>query len=126
MWCLFPWLGTYAFLALERLLKIKCAPMLGISAVDSSRPYFLQFKMKAPPRDFFRLLREQAQQVTDPMELLYPNEIPLFEKYDDFLPPELVRKGFACGILDLRTMRERLRQWSSSEEAGNTPAPQDA
>ncbi len=126
MWCLFPWLGTYAFLALERLLKIKCAPMLGISAVDSSRPYFLQFKMKAPPRDFFRLLREQAQQVTDPMELLYPNEIPLFEKYDDFLPPELVRKGFACGILDLRTMRERIRQWSSSEEAGNTPAPQDA
>ncbi|MCQ5003216.1 hypothetical protein NE699_24885, partial [Escherichia coli] len=25
MWCLFPWTGTYAFLALERLLRLKCA-----------------------------------------------------------------------------------------------------
>ena len=33
------------------------------------------------------------------MELLYPKEEPLFEKYDEFLPVELVRKGFAYGIL---------------------------
>ena len=25
MWCVFPWLGTYAFLAIERFLKLKCA-----------------------------------------------------------------------------------------------------
>ena len=34
-WCLFPWLGSYAFLALERLLKIKCAKQLGIKGLDS-------------------------------------------------------------------------------------------
>ncbi|MBE6732084.1 MAG: DEAD/DEAH box helicase, partial [Ruminococcaceae bacterium] len=47
MWALFPWLGTYAFLAMERFLKIKCAPLLGISGLDSSRPYYIQFNMKA-------------------------------------------------------------------------------
>ena len=50
MWCLFPWLGTYAFLALERFLKLKCAPLLGLKGLDSSRPYFIQFRMSADPR----------------------------------------------------------------------------
>ena len=38
MWCLFPWTGTYAFLALERLIKIKCAKRLGLRGFNSSRP----------------------------------------------------------------------------------------
>ncbi len=37
-WALFPWLGSYAFLALERLLKIKCAKELGLKGLDPSRP----------------------------------------------------------------------------------------
>ena len=113
MWCLFPWLGTYAFLALERFLKIKCAPRLELSALDSSRPYFMQFKMKASAAEFFRILSDTAQQPLDPMELLYPNEIPLFEKYDEFLPPELGRKGFAHGILGIAEMQSRLRGWGT-------------
>ena len=119
MWCLFPWLGTYAFLALERFLKIKCAKSLGLSAADSSRPYFLQFKMKVSRQDFFRVLAEQEQLPLDPMELLYPGEIPLFEKYDEFLPPELVRKGFAFGILDINGMKARIREWAAAENGGS-------
>lgn len=30
MWALFPWLGSYAFLALERMLKIRCKPAAGL------------------------------------------------------------------------------------------------
>ncbi len=115
MWCLFPWLGTYAFLALERFLKIKCAPALGLSALDSSRPYFIQFKMKATKEEFFRVLSETEQLPLDPMELVYPGEIPLFEKYDEFLPPELVRKGFAYGILGVDEMKKRIRSWQEAE-----------
>lgn len=113
MWCLFPWLGTYAFLALERFLKLRCAARLGLSALDSSRPYFLQFKMKASEAEFFRILAEAAEEPLDPMELLYPGEIPLFEKYDEFLPPELVRKGFACGVLGIAEMKQRIRSWNT-------------
>ena len=113
MWCLFPWLGTYAFLALERFLKIKCASRLTLSGLDSSRPYFLQFKMKASPAEFFQTLKECAAEEFDPMDLVYPNEVPLFEKYDEFLPPELVRKGFAYGILDLQGMKQRISGWEN-------------
>ncbi len=109
MWCLFPWLGTYAFLALERFIKIKCAPLLGLSALDSSRPYFIQFKMKASKEEFFHVLSEMEKQPLDPMELIYKGELPLFEKYDEFLPAELVKKGFAHGILGIDEMKMRIR-----------------
>ena len=114
MWCLFPWLGSYAFLALERFIKIKCAPQLELNGMDSSRPYFIQFKMKAGKKEFFHVLFEQEKQPLDPMELIYPKEEPLFEKYDEFLPIELVRKGFAYGILDLDGMKARIREWEET------------
>lgn len=113
MWCLFPWLGTYAFLALERFLKIKCAKALGLSGFDSSRPYFMQFTMKADEKTFFKVVTEEAEKPFDPMELVYPKEVPLFEKYDEFLPPALVRKGFAYGILGIHEMKERIAGWSA-------------
>lgn len=114
MWCLFPWLGSYAFLAMERFIKIKCAAKLGIKGVDSSRPYFIRFTMKASREDFFRTLAEEAEKPFDPMELVYPKEIPLFEKYDDFLPAELVKKGFAYGILSITEMKERIKDWNGN------------
>ena len=115
-WCLFPWLGTYAFLALERLLKIKCAKQLGIKGLDASRPYFIQFRMAAGPREFFATVAHEAMADFDPLELVYPGELPRFEKYDAFLPPDLVRKGFAEGVLDIDGMRERVIGWTRLAE----------
>lgn len=111
MWCLFPWLGSYAFLAMERFLKCRCAGALKLTGLAPSRPYFIQFKMQADKRTFFRVLLEQERKPLDPMELVYPNEVPVFEKYDEYLPEELVKKGFACGVLDIDEMRERIRGW---------------
>lgn len=109
MWCLFPWLGTYAFLALERFLKLKCAKKLGLTALDTARPYFMMFKMTAGEKDFWDVLADEAQNPLDPMELVYKGEVPLFEKYDEFLPAELVRKGFAYGVLDIKGMKNRIK-----------------
>ena len=111
MWCLLPWLGSYAFLALERLIKIKCAGELGIKGVNSSRPYFMTFVMKADERAFFSVVRDAAERLEDPMELLYPAEIPYFEKYDELVPESLIRKGFAYGVLDVEGMKARVAQW---------------
>ena len=111
VWCLLPWLGTYAFLALERFLKIRCAAQLGLKGLDTARPFFMQFTMKADEATFFEVLREEAAKPLDPMELLYPGETPYFDKYDDFVPDELVRKGFAYGVLDVEGMLARVREW---------------
>ena len=111
MWCLLPWLGSYAFLALERFLKIRCAAQLGLKGLSSSRPYFMQFKMQVDADEFYRIVREQAELPLDPMELLYPGEVPYFDKYDENVPPELIRKGFALGILDIDGMLARIAEW---------------
>ena len=113
MWCLFPWLGTYAFFAMERFLKIKCGERLGLKGMDSSRPYYIQFTMKVSPEEFFRILAEEAEIEFDPLDLVYAGEVPLFEKYDEFLPAELVKKGFAYGILGIDEMKNRVREWKN-------------
>ncbi|MCI8441951.1 MAG: DEAD/DEAH box helicase [Provencibacterium sp.] len=111
MWCLLPWVGTYTFLAIERFLKIRCGERLGLKNFDSARPYYMQFTMKADERTFFRVLSEEAKKPLDPMELIYPKELPLFDKYDEFLPEELVKKGFACGVLDISELQKTLCGW---------------
>lgn len=114
-WCLLPWLGTYAFLALERIIKIKVAPALGIKGIEASRPYFIQFKMPGGADELMLALARVADDFEagrlDPMELLYPQEVPLFEKYDMLLPAELVRRGFAYGVLDVAGACARIRDW---------------
>lgn len=37
----------------------------------------------------------------------------MFEKYDEYVPEELVRKGFALGVLDVEDMKRRVRGWAS-------------
>ena len=108
MWALFPWLGSYAFLALERFLKIRCGKRLGLKGMNPSRPYCLQFTMKVSEEAFYRITAEEAAREFDPLELVYPNEVPVFEKYDEYVPEELVRKGFALGVLDIEGMRRRV------------------
>lgn len=112
MWALFPWLGTYGFFAMERFLKLRCGERLGIKGLDSARPYYIQFKMKASPQEFFNILAEEAETEFSPLELVYPAEVPTFEKYDEYLPAELIRKGFAFGILGIDEMKKRVLEWA--------------
>lgn len=113
MWCLLPWVGTYTFLTMERFLKIRCADRLGLRNLDSARPFFIQFTMKADEATFFRVLAEEIRKPIDPMELVYPKELPLFDKYDEYLPEELVKKGFALGVLDVDGLREKVLGWEN-------------
>lgn len=112
MWCLFPWVGTYAFFALERFLKIRCKERLVMRGIDAVRPYYIQFTMNAGEEEFFSVLAEEIAKPLDPMELIYPGETPLFEKYDEYLPPELVKKGFAYGILAVDEMKAVVKSWN--------------
>ena len=119
-----PLAGSYAFLALERLIKIKCADELGLKGLDSSRPYFMQFTMRADAETFYRVVKRAAEALTDPLELVYPGEVPYFDKHDEFVPEELIRKGFARGVLDVDGMVERVLGWPdtpSSAQGGLLP-----
>ena len=109
MYCLLPWLGSYSFLATERFLRLKCAQRLGLKGFDSMRPYYMQFSIQVTPDEFFKIIQEELDKPIDPMTLLYPKETPVFDKYDEILPVELTRKGFALGVLNVEEMKENLR-----------------
>ena len=125
LWALFPWLGSYAFLALERFLKRRCKERLGLRGLNSARPYYLQFAMDVGEQAFYEITAEEAGKAFDPMELLYPNEVPVFEKYDEYVPPELVRKGFAFGVLDIDGMKRRVRGWAQARQTQRIPGEQN-
>ena len=113
MYCLLPWLGSYSFLATERFLRLKCAQRLGLKGFDSMRPYYMQFSIQVTPDEFFKIIQEELDKPIDPMTLLYPKETPVFDKYDEILPVELTRKGFALGVLNVEEMKENLRCYLS-------------
>ena len=116
MWVLFPWLGSYAFLALERFLKLRCGERLGLKGLQSSRPYYMQFTMQVSEAEFYQIVCEEAAKDFDALELVYPNEVPVFEKYDEYVPEELVRKGFAHGVLDMNGMKKCVLSWKKYTE----------
>lgn len=111
MWVLFPWVGSYAFLAMERFLKLRCGKRLGLKGLQSSRPYYMQFTMQVGEAEFYEIVCREANNDFDDLELVYEKEIPVFEKYDEYVPAELVRKGFAYGVLDVESMKQRILGW---------------
>ena len=74
----------------------------------------MQFTMKVDEAEFYRIVSEEAAKDIDPLELVYPGEVPVFEKYDEYVPEELIRKGFAYGVLDIAEMRARALSWGGN------------
>ena len=64
---------------------------------------------------FFSLMPLIPWVPLDPLELVYPKELPLFDKYDEYLPEALVKKGFAQGVLDLDGLREAVLGWETAQ-----------
>ena len=111
-WVFFPWLGTYPFITLERVMKLRMPADLGIKGMDVCRPFYVQFRMKGTAEEFLDALEDAVEQDFDPLELVYKDEVPIFDKYDECLPEDLVRKGFAEGVLDVEGLRERILSWN--------------
>ncbi len=67
--------------------------------------------VKAAEKTAAKAVAAEAEKDFDPIELVYPGEVPYFDRYDEFVPEELVRKGFAEGVLDIEGMKQRVLSW---------------
>ncbi len=99
-WCLFPWLGTRSFRTLRKLIA-KHASKFKISGIEYEGCYFMTFKMERGNGDaFIRYLNDViSTEGIDLNSLVSPSEAPVFEKYDDYIPSELLRDAFVADRL---------------------------
>lgn len=93
---LFPWLGTRPFRTLRRFLQ-KYASELGISDIQCQGCCYITFKAKG---DAGLQLLDRIRDVLDrdgldTEKLVSDGECPVFDKYDEYIPAELLRLAYA-------------------------------
>jgi ATP-dependent Lhr-like helicase len=93
---LFPWLGTRSFRTLRRFLQ-KNASVLGISDIHSEGCCYIKFKSKDLVKEDFlgKISSILMEEGLDTHTLVSDGECPVFDKYDEFIPPALLRAAYA-------------------------------
>ena len=115
-WCLFPWLGTRSFRALRKMLGLVAAEF-GISGIDFEGCYYIKFRMeKGTPEALLQRLKSKFDQYGfDPIMLVSPKELPIFEKYDRFIPADLLRKAYSLDRLNCDEAKHRVNHLINKE-----------
>ena len=107
-YCLFPWLGTRSFRTVRRLIQSRSG-QFGITGVEYEGCYFIAFKMsKGNDFELMQSLADEARAGIDPERLVSSGEVPLFEKYDDYIPADLLRHAFAVDKLNAAEAGKRI------------------
>lgn len=103
-YCIFPWLGTIGFRTLERCLS---QPVFSewLSIKDPCTPYFMIIDIrKGTPSDIINQVISFGETVPA-TSLVKPDEAPQLQKYDPFVPPNLLLKAYCSDYLDLRELK---------------------
>lgn len=116
-WCLFPWLGTQSFRTLRKFIMANAAKF-GISNLEFEGCYYMTFRMESASD--YALIKGLCDIIEregiDKSKLVGATEAPVFEKYDDFIPAELLRKQYAADKLRVDEVMRRLPQILSEYE----------
>ncbi len=99
-WAYFPWLGTRSFRTLRRYL-VRQTPFAKLSGMDFGGSCYMTFKLEGITGDELleRIRKDIRKNGVDVTALVGTGEAPLFDKYDPYVPAELLRKAFAADHL---------------------------
>ena len=111
-WAMFPWLGTRSFRALRRYLG-QFADTFKISKIEFEGSNYLQFRMeRGDGEELLRTMKGRlARQGLDPDTLIAPTETPVYEKYDGFIPGELLRIAYREDKIRVDELMKRSQEW---------------
>jgi len=108
-YCLFPWLGTRSFRTLRKMIGTVAAEF-GISGMDYEGCYYMTFRMERgdPKRFLHTMMARFGEGGVSAHALVSPTELPTFDKYDSYIPAELLRHAYAEDHLDTVEAVKRL------------------
>ncbi len=115
--CIFPWLGTRSFRTLRKFIQ-KHSREFGITGIEFEGCYYITFKMERDGYDtliseLFDIVRREGG--IDRRALVEGSEIPIFDKYDPYIPPTLLRNAYAEDRLRADEVEKRLYEMSQTE-----------
>ena len=96
----------------------KNAKTLGISGIEFEGCYYMTFKME---KDDSRLMSMLADALRNEggincRALVENSEIPIFDKYDNYIPADLIRKAYSADRLRADEAEKRIFELSMAEE----------
>jgi ATP-dependent helicase Lhr and Lhr-like helicase len=109
--CVFPWMGTAACRTLMRALRTRAADPETAPSFGGLPPYYFTFSSTKGGDPVRQQIDELCQAEVTPDDLVDANEGPELNKYDRYLPSDLLRKAFAADWLDIDEMKKRLSEW---------------
>jgi ATP-dependent Lhr-like helicase len=112
-WCLFPWLGTTSFRTMRKFLLSECGRSFRISGLEYEGCYYMTFRMESGNESALLSALADAVQTRgiDRFRLVSSGELPMFEKYDEYVPAELLRKAYATDKLCVEEAEQRILEF---------------
>ncbi len=109
-YCLFPWLGTRSFRTLRKFIQ-QNSKEFKINNLEFEGCCYMIFKMECDSRHFIESLCKKVDSLgIDCASLVSSGELPVFEKYDDYIPGDLLRKAYATDKLRADEAEKRLHE----------------
>lgn len=110
--CILPWMGTVAFRTLERLINYWVREALDIKSISGQSPYYLTVKLgKSAVQELEDKIVEFCSKGLTEEDLVAVSEAPKLQKYDHFIPNNLLRKAYASDYLDMEELTSLIQHW---------------
>lgn len=111
-YCIFSWTGTVAYRTLERFLNLFVREYLDIRKITGISPYYLIVKLgKSTSQELYQQIINFPNQELTKKDLVAGEEAPKLQKYDEFIPNNLLRQAFASDYLNVAELRQIIQGW---------------
>jgi ATP-dependent Lhr-like helicase len=112
VYCVLPWVGSLQYRTLDRYLRALGHETVHVASVAGLSPYFLTVRTNPiEPAALQRAIASLADEEIDLDLLLGSDDAPQLQKYDEFIPPVLLRKAFVADYLDIAGLKTALAGW---------------
>jgi len=110
-WCLFPWLGTKSNWTLRRFIKSRCINKFNLTDIEYGDWFYIRLNIgKGDGHELIRYIASFFNEDSPDLEsLVGEKENPSYERYDEHVPQELIRRGYITDKMQSDEIREWLR-----------------
>ncbi len=107
--CWFPWIGTRSFRTLVRYLKVN-ATKFGISNISYDGCNYICFRLdKGSEEDLVEAMQSDVKLHGIPCHnLVFSGETPIIDKYDPYIPSDLLKKAYSIDRLRSDEVEDRI------------------